>query len=297
MNISLFTTTEQPNNSEAISAFIKSIRLRKTEEAITWLRYLWHQPGLKSRMQRRILVCSGEDNLSVGVINAVSDWYNSYQRTQLDSAAIEVARICASTNWWAQPDGHLYFFAWEQAEINSKPHLPKDYPQLLKYFSDAVVDFQEQEALIAFNKIYANRVFRPRDFAGLLLRIASNGTNPQAEKLIDIYARNTSALWLDGNISGQAVFALINGEFGHQGMPEVDEQDVMRMLDEAGKRIESGLQVPVWARDGIHTKRSGDRRFAGTVKQMAACCRAFEYYGRLSPDDEWLAQFYEYDQC
>lgn len=292
----LFPQPATLNVSEAMSAFIKSIRLRRTDDAIVWLRYLWYQQGLKARLQRRILVCAGEDNISVNVTEAVSQWFgSSLNKRSLELAAIEVARICATDNWYAQPDGRFYIFAWESAEVDPKLGLPKSYPELLTFFTDAILDRNELQAMKSFNSILSNRSFRPKDFAALLLDVAKDSTSQQAHRLIEIYAKNSSALWLDGNISGQAVFALLNGDFGYQTTPIVDEEHVMKLLDEADRIITDGLVIPDYARDGIHTRQSGDRRFAGTVKQMAGCCRAYEYYGRLDPNDSWMAQFYQSD--
>src|ERR1039458_9250438 len=35
-----------------------------------------------------------------------------------------------------------------------------------------------------------------------------------------------------------------------------------------------------------------NRRFAGIWQDMWACCKAFEHYGRLNPDDNWLRDLY-----
>ncbi len=293
----LFSPSENINISEAMSAFIKSIRLRLTDEAILWLCYLWNQPSLKSRMQRRILMSAGEDNISVNVIEAVSDWFgNSANRKELTLAAIEVARICATDNWYAQPDGRFYMFAWEKATIEPKLGIPKEYAALLEFLGDAISDCQELDALKTFNRIYENKAFRPRDLANTLLNHSHHSNSSQAQRLIELYAKNTGALWLDGNLSGQAVFALLNGDFGCATSPVIDEKEVLSLLQDAQYKITNGPVIPTHARDGIHTRKGGDVRFAGTIKQMAACCRAYEYFGRLSTEDKWLAQFYEPEQ-
>lgn len=288
------SSIEAFNNHEAVSAFVKSIRLRSTDEAIFWLCYLWEQPGFKARIQRRLLISSCEDNISVDVIEAVSNWYgDTSERKDLIQAATEVARICATPNWYSQPDGQLYIYAWEQASFQPRVGLPKEYSALLGFLSDAIIDCREIDALKAFNLLYNNKSFRPRDLADILLKLSIESSSHQAKRLIDLYAKNTGTLWLDGNLSGQAVFALINGDFGYQQSPVIDENVILLMVLNAQNKITNGIEVPNWARDGIHTRRGGDVRFAGTIKQMAACCRAYEYYGRLSPEDTWLDQFYE----
>ena len=66
-----------PTPSDAISAFIKSVRLRDTENAVMWMAYLWQFSKERGRIQRRILLESGEDNLSLDVIESISAWYGS----------------------------------------------------------------------------------------------------------------------------------------------------------------------------------------------------------------------------
>src|SRR5262249_30438446 len=123
---------ETSSASDAISAFIKSVRLRRPEDAITWLVDLWRRPSTKPRVQRRVLICSGEDNLSVGVIERASDWYNGSRRRDLDAAATEVLRICQTKNWWAQKDGYEYLLAWRRAELVEVGHLTFDIEALHK---------------------------------------------------------------------------------------------------------------------------------------------------------------------
>ncbi len=295
--LSLFnspTLIEPINNYEALSSFIKEIRLRNTENAITWLSYLWKQPGLKSKMQRRILLSAGEDCMCLDVMDSVFGWYNNLStRKSLELAAIEVARICSTPNWYAQPDGRMYMYAWEKSERTPYMGLPKRYSDLILLFTEAMLERNELEALTAFNRLYADKTFKPKEFAETLIEIAKYSDSQHAHRLVELYANNTGVLWLDGNISGQAVFALLNGDFGIQTSSAIDEHQVMEMLANAERRINEGLVIPAFSMDGIHTRRGGDPRFAGTVKHMAASCRAYENFGRLSPDDKWLAQFYE----
>jgi hypothetical protein len=67
----------------------------------------------------------------------------------------------------------------------------------------------------------------------------------------------------------------------------------MRHLAIAQERLAGDYAVPRYAQDGVHTKSGSDKRFAGVLKFMSGSCRAFEHYGGLSPDDEWLPEFLE----
>lgn len=276
---------------EAISAFIKSIRLRYPAEALLWLVYLWQHPKERSRLQRRILLCSGEDNLSVEVIEKVAAWHAGPRRTSLDAAATEVLRICGTANWWAQPDGREYIYAWRRTEKLAREYKGIETPVLIKAMESAIQTKQLTHGLAAFNALYARKGFNSAGFAGHLLDWAAKYGGDQAKRLAGVYSQHNATIWLDGNISGQAYYALIHGNFGEQSDPEVSPDEVSAMLSQAAKSLQGGVAVPSWTLDGVHTRSGSDKRFAGVIKSMCGCCRAYEHFGRLSPEDVWLPSF------
>ena len=65
----------------------------------------------------------------------------------------------------------------------------------------------------------------------------------------------------------------------------------MALLDMAKERWKSPRPIPGWCCDGIHCA-GNDVRFAGLWHLMYAVCRAYEYYGRVDPEDPWLPCFH-----
>lgn len=286
----LFQQSLEPDPNEALSAFIKAIRLRRSEDAVTWLLYLWRLPQYKGRAQRRLFIAASEDNLSVGVIRKVSAWYNSIERVRFDSAATEVARICATPNWWAQPDGHAYVQAWLRAE-RAVPSL-ESVPEASLYARiEASAERGDLDgALEAFSGLYARTRVVPYRVAELLSVVAHRTQSLQAKRLAALYQSDIRTIGPDGNLAGQALYAALVGTFGEQVTPEPDPAEVRRLVGVARQRLSDNSRVPDWALDGVHTGRLRDPRFAGTVRMMAACCRAFEHFGRLSVDDRWPSE-------
>jgi hypothetical protein len=206
----------------------------------------------------------------------------------LEDAAKEVCRICATPNWWAQPDGHAYIFAWLEAEKLVEPAAASD---LLKLLRRQVEERDSLGALKTFGAAYGSGQLIPERLAGLLGELASRSGSIQAMKLAALYRANLRSLGMDSNVSGQALYAILVGEFGAQVMPKVDDDKVAELINEARERLAGKPDVPNWALDGIHTGRYRDRRFAGALRMMASCCRAYLQYGRLNPADRWLPEF------
>jgi len=284
---------ELPTPKDAISAFIKSVRLRRIDDAVLWMAYLWQFPKERQRIKVRVLFESGEDNLSLNVIESISEWYGSSRRNSLEAAATEIIRLCGTRNWWAQPDGRQYIYAWRRSEIAPPNFKRLGLGELFGVMHGAIVERDMTTGLAAFNALYGRRDFQPRVLASRLRDWSETHGCQQARRLAQVYERHVSSFWLDGNISGQTYFALIHGEFGEQDRPEVEDEQVGEALFRASERLKAGIAIPSHALDGVHTQRGSDRRFAGVVKFMSGSCRAYEHYGRLSPDDDWLPSFME----
>lgn len=289
----LFFEPPVPDPNEALSALIKAIRLRRTEDAVMWLLYLWRIPSHRVRAQRRLLIASAEDNLSVGVMRKTSAWYNSLERVRFDSAAAEVIRICMTPNWWAQADGHAYMDSWLEAE--------QDVPSLEVVGEDSLYAKVEEAAyardlkgaLGAFAGLYSRVRVVPNRIAAILSAVAHASGSSHARRLAALYHANVRTLGPDGNLAGQALYVALVGRLGDQATPEPSPQEVRRLVGLARARLAADPKVPAWALDGIHTGRVGDPRFAGTVRRMVACCRAFRHYCRLAVEDPWLPSFME----
>lgn len=283
----------EPDPNEALSAFIKSIRLRRTEDAAMWFLYLWRIPQFRGRAQRRLFIASAEDNLSVGVMRKVSAWYNSIERVRFESAVGELVRICATRNWWEQEDGRAYIRAWLSAERNTpKLELVSENNLYLAVESAAKVG-DVQAALEAFTALYARSRVVPHRVSELLNAVAFRSASLQAKRLAALYQANLRTVGADANLAGQALFAALVGRFGDQATPEPDPDEARSVIASARTKLSTSPLVPNWALDGVHTARFKDGRFAGTCVMMAACCRAYEHFGRLSVDDRWPSSFRE----
>lgn len=289
----LLRPSPHPDPNEALSAFIKAIRLRRPEDAATWLLYLWRLPQYRGRAQRRLFIASAEDNLSVGVMRKVSAWYNSIERVKFESAVIEIARICATRNWWAQPDGHAYIRAWAQAEKEVQALEGLSESALYAKLESDSCKGELLGALTAFGALYSRMRVVPHRIAEVLSVVAHRLKSLQAKRLAALYQANIRTVGPDGNLAAQALYAALVGRFGDQGTPEPSLDDLHALVAAARKDLADDAQIPPWALDGIHTGRFKDRRFAGTVQMMAACCRAYERFGRLSVEDRWPTSLYE----
>jgi hypothetical protein len=291
----LFNAATTPTVSDALSALIKSVRLRHTQEAVLWLTYLWSIPKERQRVKRRVLLMSGEDNISARVIVRVADWYTSHSRKELEAAATEVVRICATPNWWEQQDGREYIYAWHSAELSEIKFPGATLEDLYAILTKAVIHQDLPAGLVAFNALYSHRNFRPHPLSVLLIELAYTSPNHvQARALAQLYSRLAGTYWTDSNVSGQCIYALIHGAFGNQEIPESNPELAVQLIAQANERMQQGsISVQNFLLDGIHTRTGTDRRFAGVVKQMAGCCRAYEHFGRLSPNDVWLTEFTE----
>src|SRR5215471_2399299 len=99
-----FVSKAHPTFSQALSAVVKSIRLRRLDDAIYWLVYLdtFKEPACRFRTARRILIGSAEDGHSIGVMEKELRSFRRMSRVDTSLAELvgEVMRICKVPNWW-----------------------------------------------------------------------------------------------------------------------------------------------------------------------------------------------------
>jgi hypothetical protein len=147
--------------------------------------------------------------------------------------------------------------------------------------------------LEAFAALYARPRVVPHRVSELLNTIAYRTESLQAKRLAALYQTNLRTVGADANLASQALYAALVGRFGDQATPEPDFDEVKRLIAGARKNLASNPRVENWALDGVHTGRFKDGRFAGTCVMMAACCRAYEHFGRLVVEDRWPSSFRE----
>ena len=97
-----FIARPRPTFSQGLSGMVKSIRLRRAEDAVYWLLYLDEFPASEKltrkaarfRIARRILIGSAEDGHSISVMEHVASNFNLLCRldTPLEYLAAEIIR-------------------------------------------------------------------------------------------------------------------------------------------------------------------------------------------------------------
>lgn len=275
------------SESAALSALVKSIRLRRSTDAAIWLFTLWQSgPSARSRSQRRILVSAAEDNLSIPVMRSASDWYNSRNRFDLQSAMRELLRITKTQNWYATESGRSYIRKWHDIGNQANPYVGKHPDCILHALDVAIRDKAPAQAIQAFNALYEAKDWNRWELANLLTRLALEQDNRPALAIAELFEENLRHLWNDGNYSGQALYTLIVGPIGNDAAPSVEDSEVLTSFANIRQSMSHGVTVPSWARDGIHLPGS-DPRFAGSLKRMSEACTVFEILGRLDPQDDW----------
>jgi hypothetical protein len=158
----------------------------------------------------------------------------------------------------------------------------------------------EQNRAIAIGAVMAFGDVRPTfgatKQAEFLLDCAEQTGHNLAARLCRVHLSAKSALSGDNNFLCQAAWLMAGGEspaVADEILP-VTEQECHELLAKAEERWTNPNPIPRWCCDGIHCA-GDDPRFAGCLPEMWAVCRAFQHYGRLSPDDEWLPDFRCYD--
>ena len=70
-----FTARTHPTFSQALSALVKSLRIRRVDDAVYWLLYLhtFKEPQHRFRTARRLLISSAEDGHSIAVMEQVQE--------------------------------------------------------------------------------------------------------------------------------------------------------------------------------------------------------------------------------
>jgi hypothetical protein len=93
----------------------------------------------------------------------------------------------------------------------------------------------------------------------------------------------------------QAAWMLAGGESPvADHIKPVFAEECYELIDNAKERWKNPEPIPGWCCDGTHCAGS-DVRFMGMWQHMYAVCKAFEPYGRVDPNDEWLPAFQCYD--
>jgi hypothetical protein len=297
-----FTPKTHPTFSQALSGLVKSIRIRKIDQAVYWLIYLDTFRGAEYRFRtaRRLLIGSAEDGHSVVVMEKLRERFSTLisPRAQVMDLVKEAIRICKLPPWWSPdsggPDYIRSSLLGERLGLYHKWDLKKETAiQLLK---TAVEEQDKAAALMACGLFWKTTVkFSATKQAEVLLRIAQSRHHDLAARLCRVHLNAKSALSFDNNFICQAAWMMAGGSspVAEKILP-VTVTECVELLAQARERWKNPHPIPRYCCDGIHSS-GDDPRFIGMLGPMWAVCQAFNHYGRVSPDDVWLPAFTSYE--
>jgi hypothetical protein len=138
-------------------------------------------------------------------------------------------------------------------------------------------------------------IFGATKQAEFLLQRAENMGHGLAVRLCELHLSARTALSSDNNFLCMAAWMMAGGTGPvAEKIPLVTAGECYALLDKAKERWLNPQPIPRWCCDGTHCA-GDDPRFMGCLPEMYAVCKAFEHYGRVSPNDEWLPAFQCYD--
>ncbi|MDT8071041.1 MAG: hypothetical protein ROO76_23030 [Terriglobia bacterium] len=293
-----FRPSSHPTFSQALSALVKSLRLRRNEDAVYWLVYLdkFTEREFRFRTARRLLIGSAEDGHSIAVMEAVSDNFRVLCRrgeTSVADLATEAVRICKVPCWWDPSTGgpdYIYSGMIGQREL-AYSALPRTPENMIKLIERGLEEKKKTTALAGVMGLSDARMGSTKQ-AEAILGLAKKYRHPLAEALAHIHLRSKSALSGDNNFLCQAAWLMAGGVTPvADAIEPVTANEVAQMLDDANERWKNPEPIPRWCVDGFHSA-GDDVRFAGMWHHMYAVCKAFEFYGRVDPNDEWRPEFW-----
>jgi hypothetical protein len=295
-----FVAKTHPTFSQALSAMVKSIRLRRAEDAVYWLMYLdtFKEPESRFRTARRILIGSAEDGHSIAVMEKVMGSFKRINKlpVAIEELAAEILRICKVPNWWhPSTGGHDYIYhgmvgerqLWQLRVENSSENF-------MNLLVQSIVEQDKTKALSAAMGLSQCRLGGTRQ-AEFILECAKKADHEHAQRLARVHLSARTALASDNNFLCQGAWLLAGGVSPVADVIEpVHGSEVLETLERARKRWNDPKPIPGWCVDGVHSA-GNDVRFMGVWPRMYAVCRAFSNYGRVEPEDKWLPQFQCFD--
>lgn len=297
-----FKPTTHPTFSQALSGLVKSIRIRKVDDAIYWLLYLdsFKEAEHRFRAARRLLIGSAEDGHSIRVMETVASgfWEMSKRQCELIKLVAGVLRICKLPNWWHPGSGGPdYIYC---SLIGQRAWLYKQWDRKLTTLQREIQKAIEEKnramaigGVIAFTDL--EETFGATKQAEFLLNQAENMGHDLAARLCRVHLSAKSALSSDNNFLCQAAWMMAGGVSPiAESIESVTTEECHELLEKAKERWRNPQPIPRWCCDGIHSA-GDDPRFTGMLPEMWAVCRAFQHYGRLDPNDVWLPQFQCYE--
>jgi hypothetical protein len=279
---------------------VKSLRLRRIEDAVYWLVYLdtFREASSRFRIARRLLIGSAEDGHSIEVMETVGANFPQLarQRTDLLYLAAEALRICKLPNWWhPKSGGKDYIYSGLLAERKLLHYAGHHTLDNMTHMIDRGVAEQDKVSAIAGVIGLSHARLSATKQAELLASIAAKANHPLAERLVQVHLRAKSALSSDNNLLCQAAWMMAGGRSPiAEASDPVFATEVFDLVENAREQWKHPEPIPRWCCDGLHSA-GDDVRFMGVWFHMYAACLAFELYGRLDPQDNWIREFCCYD--
>ena len=297
-----FTPTTHPTYSQALSGLVKSIRIRRVNEAVYWLVYLdsFKEKQQRFRVARRLQIAAAEDGHSVAVMEKVASRFRiaCKPETELLYLIADAVRICRLPNWWNPASGgpdYIYSSlvgqrAWMYGRWDHK------LDTLQNEIQRAIEERNRANALggvMAFNDLHER--FGATKQAEFLLTLAESMGHELAARLCKVHLSAKSALSGDNNFLGHAIWMMAGGVSPvAESIEPVTTEECQELIKKAEIRWQNPQPIPRFCCDGLHCA-GDDPRFAGLLPEMWAVCLAFQHYGRVDPDDEWLPEFQCWD--
>lgn len=295
-----FVPKTHPTFSQALSALVKSLRVRRTEEATYWLVYLdtFKEPQYRFRIARRLLIGSAEDGHSIAVMEEVRKQFPKICRpqTELEYLVAETIRICQIPNWWHPATGgpdYIYSGMVGERELAYFDG-ERTAAQMIQLIEAGIEKQRRSTALAGVLGLSEVKIGATKQ-AELILGLSRGVRHSAAERLALIHLNTKWALSSDNNFLTQAAWMMAGGDSPvADAIEPVSESDVIALLDAAKERWKNPQPIPGWCCDGVHSA-GNDVRFMGSWHHMYAVSQAYAKYGRVDPRDEWLPEFQCYD--
>jgi hypothetical protein len=250
-----FVARSHPTFSQALSGMVKSIRLRRPEEAIYWLVYLdtFKEPQHRFRTARRILIGSAEDGHSISVMEHVVDSFKRISKAEagLEELAAEVLRICKVPNWWhSSTGGHDYIYSGmlghRKLAYLSGTITTESLPKLIE---QGIAEKATPTALAGVMGLSEIRMGASKQ-AELVSALAKRNGRDMAERLAQVHLRARSALSSDNNFLCQAAWMLAGGNSPVADvLHPVTGAEVSDLIEEARAGWRDPQPIPGWCCD------------------------------------------------
>lgn len=298
-----FTPKTHPSYSQALAGVVKSLRIRRVEEAVYWMMYIENafktDNAARFRLARRLLIGTAEDGHNVATMEKCAANFPKLCRKDTDLLYLvaEAVRICKMPNWWHPDSGGVEYIyqsllgerLWLYEKFDGKVATAK------KKMLEAIEQKNQALAIGTGNQFWhlkEGEKFGATEQAEWFLELAENREHELAARLCEVHLQNKAALSGDNNFLGQAVWMMAGGKslIASHPSPSVTAGECYELIEKAKEAWKTPHPIPTWACDGVHSA-GNDPRFMGMFVNMVGVCRAFEHYGRIDPNDEWLPSF------